>query len=187
MVTVNRVRKYLIVVLICMSLIFSKVDIFACDSFKGCELNLISWNWPPECLPCFEFFFSDTQDISWKRVFVTYSPLILVHIECPAALPFMVKLKGACSTKEQPCFMFHCSFPLCNFLVIYVGILLISDVFVSVVQIHDSVMHRCLFILFGFIFMYDYGVFINFPMLFSSYFLIIYFIYFTVYMLIPNS
>ena len=32
--------------------------------------------------------------------------------------------------------------------------LLISDVFVSVVQIHDSVMHRCLFILFGFIFTY---------------------------------
>ena len=40
MVTVNRVRKYLIVVLICMSLIFSKVDIFSCDSLKGCELNL---------------------------------------------------------------------------------------------------------------------------------------------------
>ena len=33
----------------------------------------------------------------------------------------------------------------------------------------------------------DYNVFINFPMLFSSYFLIIYFIYITVYMLIPNS
>ena len=63
----------------------------------------------------------------------------------------VVKLKGACSTKEQPCFMFHCSFPPCNFLVIYVGILLILDVFVSVVQIHDSDMHRCLFILFGFI------------------------------------
>ena len=40
MAIVNHVRKYLIVVLICMSLIFSDVDIFSCDSFKGCELNL---------------------------------------------------------------------------------------------------------------------------------------------------
>ena len=33
----------------------------------------------------------------------------------------------------------------------------------------------------------DYSVFINLPMLFGSYFLIIYLTYVTVYMLIPNS
>ena len=51
--------------------------------------------------------------------------------------------------------MSHSSFflPVIS-LLFYVGILLISDVFVSVVQIHDSVMHRCLFILFAFIFTY---------------------------------
>ena len=41
MVVVNHVRKYLIVVLICVSVIFSDVDLFSCDSFKGCELNLL--------------------------------------------------------------------------------------------------------------------------------------------------
>ena len=62
MVIVNHVRKYHIVVLSCMSLIFSDVDIVSCDSFKGCELNL-----PLEivhlnaCLVLiFFFFFSDT-------------------------------------------------------------------------------------------------------------------------------
>ena len=44
----------------------------------------------------------------------------------------------------------------------------------------------CLFSLGSFSCIGDYGVF-NFPMLFSSYFLIIYLIYMTVYMSIPNS
>ena len=34
-------RKYLIVVLTCVSVIFSDVDLFSCDSFKECELNLL--------------------------------------------------------------------------------------------------------------------------------------------------
>ena len=63
----------------------------------------------------------------------------------------------------------------------YVGILLISDVFVSVVQTPDSVMHRCLFYLGSFSCIGDYSVFISFPMLFSNYFLIIYLINICVY------
>ena len=52
--------------------------------------------------------------------------------------------------------MSHSSFfyPPVISLLFFAGILLISDMFVSVVQIHDSVMCRCVFILFGFIFMY---------------------------------
>ena len=83
---------------------------------------------------------------------------------------------------SSPCFFF----PVIS-LLFYVGILLISDVFVSVVHIHDSIMHRCLFSLGSFSRIGDYSVLINVPMLFSSYFLIIYLIYITVYMLILNS
>ena len=60
MVTVNRVRKYLIVVLICMSLMFSDVDLFSCDSFKGCELDLpLEIDNLNACL-ILNFFFSHT-------------------------------------------------------------------------------------------------------------------------------
>ena len=45
-------------------------------------------------------------------------------------------------------------FPPCNFLVILCWDIVGSDVIVSAVQIHGSVMHRCLSILFGFIFTY---------------------------------
>ena len=84
---------------------------------------------------------------------------------------------------SSPCFFF----PVIS-LLFYVGILLISDAFVSVVQIHDSVMpRRFLFSLGLFSCRDDYSVFVNFPMLFFSYFLIIYLIYITMYMLIPNS
>ena len=58
MVIVNHVRKYLIVVLICMSLIFSDVDIFSYDSFKGCELNLpLEIGQLNACLVLIFFFF----------------------------------------------------------------------------------------------------------------------------------
>ena len=60
MVIVNHVRKYLIVVLICMSLIFSYVDIFSCDSFKGCELNLPLEISHLNICPVLNFFFSGT-------------------------------------------------------------------------------------------------------------------------------
>ena len=164
----NHVRKHLIVVLICMSLIFSNVDIFSCDSFKGCELNVpLEIGHLNACLVL--NFFSVTPRTFLEGRHFTYSPLILVHIKYPAALLFMVLLNWK-SRRKQHFFVSHSSFFFCPIisLLFYVGILLISDVFVSVVQISDSVMHRCLFILFGFVFTYRWlRVFINFPMLFN--------------------
>lgn len=59
MVIVKHVRKCLAVVLICMSLLFSVVDIFSCDSFKGCELTLyLEIGHPMPAL--FWILFSDT-------------------------------------------------------------------------------------------------------------------------------
>ena len=85
--------------------------------------------------------------------------------------------------------MSHSFFPSVISLLFYVGILLISDVSASVVQIHT--IQLCvdvyLFSLCSFSQMSEYGVFISFLMLFSSYFLIIYLMYVTVYILIPNS
>ena len=52
-----------------------------------------------------------------------------------------------------------------------VGILLISDVFVSVVHIHDPITHRCVFSLGSFSRIGDYSVLVSVPMLFSSHFL----------------
>ena len=97
----------------------------------------------------------------------------------------VVKLKGhkGAALLHVPLFFFS---PVIS-LLFYVGILLMSDEFVSVVQIHDSVMHRCLFSLGSFPHIGGYSVLIDFLMLFSSYFLIIYLIYITVYVLIPNS
>ena len=80
-----------------------------------------------------------------------------------AAFHGVGKLKGQEGAALLPFFFL----PVIS-LLFYVGILLISGVFVSVVQIHDSVMHRCLFSLGSPSHIGDYSVLINFPMLFSS-------------------
>ena len=108
MAIVNHVRKYLIVVLICMSLIFSNVDIFSCDSFKGCELNVpLEIGHLNACLVL--NFFSVTPRTFLEGRHFTYSPLILVHIKYPAALLFMVLLNWK-SRRKQHFFVSHSSF-----------------------------------------------------------------------------
>ena len=97
MAIVNHVRKYLIVVLICMSLIFSDVDIFSYDSFKGCELNLpLEIGQLNACLVLIFFFFQWHRGHVLKAVIFYLQSLDPCAYQMPSSIAFhaVVKLKG---------------------------------------------------------------------------------------------
>ena len=74
MVLVKHVRKCLTVVLICMSLLFSKVDIFSCVSFKGCELNLYLEIGHLNACPVLDFFSVTPRTFLESRYFLLTAP-----------------------------------------------------------------------------------------------------------------
>ena len=62
-------RRFLVVVLICISIIFQDVEAFHVIFKRTMWVKLTSGDWPLDPLHCFEFFFQDLpEDICWRKM-----------------------------------------------------------------------------------------------------------------------
>ena len=142
---------------ICISLMFSDVDIFSCDFLKDCELNLTSWNWLNACLLLDSFSMTTRSTFFEGSCFLLIVPgssWILNAQQHGSSWCYYRKWPQGGSTSSCRMPFFPAPQPPINSLLFSTGIEWISDVvFVSGVQELDSVIHICLFSL-GFFFAY---------------------------------
>ena len=88
-------RRFLVVVLICISIIFQDVEAFHVIFKRTMWVKLTSGDWPLDPLHCFEFFFQDLpEDICWRKmIFFFLHPHSLVRT-CPSAQVFLLLLQN---------------------------------------------------------------------------------------------
>ena len=109
MAIITGVWWFLVVVLLCISLITSKYDIFSCDFLSKVWVKLTSWNWLLEVCPVWNVFFMITPRafIECRWFSFSYSPTGLVTINSPSVQLLKLFLWET-ATWWQHCFMCHC-------------------------------------------------------------------------------